>query len=1011
MDLLNAFRICFFYLVLTSMLLQGCNSGQEKDIYSGEIYSLNGEWKFYSLFGEGSNYRTVSSSSNDIIIDNSDSRYVEISGNWKTNEVASHGSESYGKDYLSYNFKGKEKDTYVRFEYPVSKKGYYELFIFYPFGAHLTHRINIHHSNGMDSVYLSQRIRCSNWISLGIFKYEREDSIRVEITADTRGHVVADALMIRSVSPQKVKKTASEKGKVYLTEYDDSHWKKLKVPGHWGMINEYSDYTGKGWYRKEFELPEKWSSNEEERIRLKFEGVYHLARVYLNNKYLGNHQGGFTPFEFDVTDIVKFDDKNVLAVEVNNNFFVGATWNWGGITRDVCLVKNKDARIKYQYMHADPNLETGTAELKLKIRIENNSSQKRRIKVQSDIFKAKKLTSMESELEIEGNSVKEIDMESNLSADEVELWHFDTPVLYNVVTTIKEAGKILHERKDRFGIRKVEVTSRQLILNGEPVRLAGLNRVSDHRYWGSSEPQEIIDLDVTLMKNAGANFMRIMHGTQNKKLIEKCDEEGIMIFEEVNVRELTNPEFTAPDYPLAKLWIKEMIERDINHACIIGWSVGNELHDHYEYVETTINYVKNELDPYRLISCVSNTGYLENESPENDPLGLSDFILQNIYQGNPGKVMDSIRSKWPEKAMFISEFPGERFTNPGLDNDIENISAFYSYFRLNRLYVTGAAMWTYNDYRSSYVQTLESENRAWGIVNAWRMKRRAFYTYQKENSPVHNIELVNLDLKKRKANVKIPIRSREDFPSYTMRNYSLKLTFQDIDGKVIQEELKELPVLQPEDDHWKGEISWSKLESEPYELNLALLSTNGYTRYTKTISFQVPSKPEITTIIPGNRSARILFKKESGAFEHYASYELDGKEYMTDKAIANYIDIDSLENGRSYSFRLIACNDKGISETSEKMEVTPDGNILPPIILKSLIRDNKLIVGYTGEKDDKTYTLRYGTNPANLNNIIRTYARGMMTVDLESDSDIYFQLKRENDKGVSNWSEVREAED
>ena len=97
------------------------------------------------------------------------------------------------------------------------------------------------------------------------------------------------------------------------------------------------------------------------------------------------NRGGFTPFEFDVTDALNFDGKNVIAVQADNSAIVGATWNWGGIIRDVTLTKNKDVRIAYQYIHADPNLQTGSALLNLKVRIENNSNERRTIAVDSKI--------------------------------------------------------------------------------------------------------------------------------------------------------------------------------------------------------------------------------------------------------------------------------------------------------------------------------------------------------------------------------------------------------------------------------------------------------------------------------------------------------------------------------------------------------------------------------------------------------------------------------------------------
>ena len=170
-----------------------------------------------------------------------------------------------------------------------------------------------------------------------------------------------------------------------MPEYNDSSWADLTVPGHWGMLNQYSSYTGKGWYRKTFELPAGWSSKSDERIRLKFDAVYHVARIFLNGKFIGMHRGGFTPFEFDVTNQLNYKGSNTLAVEADNNFLVGATYNWGGIIRDVHLVKNKDVRINYQYVHAEPDLKTGKATLHIKVRVENNSAADRSLSLVTTI--------------------------------------------------------------------------------------------------------------------------------------------------------------------------------------------------------------------------------------------------------------------------------------------------------------------------------------------------------------------------------------------------------------------------------------------------------------------------------------------------------------------------------------------------------------------------------------------------------------------------------------------------
>lgn len=971
-----------------------------------DTLSLNGYWKFNTLFGEGSNYLDIKPEANDIVIDNRQTELLETKGNWQVSTNAERESSCWKEDYLRRYFNNGDS-AYIRFKTKVPQSGYYEQFIYYPFGIHLTAQINIKHAEGIATRYISERNRTNQWISLGIFKLNKGENNFIEVTAVTPGQVVADAVMLRPVKEEDVLKAQTEKKQVYRQDYNDSQWYNLKVPGHWGMINKFSNYTGKGWYRKEFTLPENWRPKPDERIRIKFDGVYHVARVFLNGKFIGQHRGGFTPFEFDITKDLKFGQKNMLAVEADNNYLVGATWNWGGIIRDVYLLKNKIVRISYQYIRAEPDLETGTAAVTLNVRVENNSSKKRNLQIHADLANNKHVGTLNGNIQVEANSIIETEMTTSLEAKDVKLWSFDSPNLYRLNTFIRENGQILDKRSDNFGIRQFKVTNSQMLLNGEPVRLAGFNRVSDHRYWGDSEPQELIDLDMKLMKNAGANFMRIMHGTQNKKLIDACDKEGIMIFEEVNVRELTNPEFTAPNYPLVKQWLTKMIERDVNHPAIVGWSIGNELSDHYNYVKTIIPWVKKNLDPSRLVACVSNTGYKKNDNRENDPLKYSDIILQNIYQKNHGKVvMDVIRKRWPEKAQFISEFGVQRFTTPDLDNDLPGLNTWNNEMRGKRTYVTGASMWTYDDYRSGYSQTLPSENRAWGIVNAWRQKRRSYQTVQKENSPVKDIVVENLDLNNRQARVSIPIRASNDDPCYTMRNYRLAFVFYDKNGNTELETFQKLPDLHPDDAPWEGTVEWASMPHQPFSLEIKLLTPKGYTRYVKTISFEVPTQPIIRQVIQADGAVRVTFDKQFGAHEYYAAYNETQK---TAKTIGNYIDINKLENGKTYRIQLIACNDKGESTASPTVEAIPEKKQLPPIIWKGMIRDNKLIVGYSGEKEDEKYTVEYGSYPDKLDKKLSTNVRGMLTTELDGEKTVFFRLKRTTENGESSWSETEKA--
>ncbi|MDG1804124.1 glycoside hydrolase family 2 TIM barrel-domain containing protein, partial [Flavicella sp.] len=506
-----------------------------------------------------------------------------------------------------------------------------------------------------------------------------------------------------------------------------------------------------------------------------------------------------------------------------------------------------------------------------------------------------------------------------------------------------------------------------------------------------------------------ANFMRIMHGTQNKKLIELCDRKGILIFEEVNVRDLDNEEFTAPEFPLIKKWLKGMIERDINHPSIIGWSVGNELNNHFEFARSTMEYVKTKLDPYRLLTCVSNSGQKPDYTPETDPNTFVDIIMHNMYrwQGEPQEILNTLRKKWPNKPIFISEFGFDPFASPSLDIDKPVLSEWIQHFRNKNEFVVGTSMWTFNDYRSGYGGTSAEENRVWGIINVWRQKRKYFERVKKEQSPVKDIEITNIDFEKNTANIEIPIRDSHDYPSYAMRNYKLEYQFKNTKGKTVYQNSVNLPDLLPKNKIWNGTLKWDTLPEDILALNIKLISPTNYSRFDKTVSFKKAIQPGIKQIIPGKNSVRILFETVQNANEYFVRYKnAAGKFTESYRTITNSIDITNLEEGKEYTFQLFAVNDKGISKGSRGKNASPNKKILPPTIWKSFIADNKLVIGYSSEFEDIKYNVRYGTSNDNLNQKFISNVRGMMSIDLNGENEIYFQIKRKSKLGISSWSQI-----
>ncbi|MCL1045040.1 beta galactosidase jelly roll domain-containing protein [Shewanella electrodiphila] len=971
---------------------------------------LNGQWKFKTFLGDGSNYRDIKPTAEDTIIDNSDLDLVEFSGNWQTKKLGQRDSSFWGHDFLAFSYSKLNPDIKVKFNYPKIALGYYEHFVFYPFASSLNTKVTVKHAGGETSQYFNQRNRTGQWLSLGIFNIADLAESSIEFSTIHKGQVAVDAIMLRPINESVYLKAQQEKQQAYKVNLADESWQKLAVPGHWGMLNEYATYTGKGWYRKEFTLPDNWQATTEQRYRLTFDGVYHVAKVYLNGQFLGVHKGGFTPFEFDVTDKLDFTRDNVLAVEADNNAIVGATWNWGGIIRDVKLIKNNDARITFQYIHAEPDLIAGDASLSLKVRVENFASRTRVFKFSAKVNRNGLLASFDHELQLDANSVSEFNLESNLTAKQVSLWHFDRPNLYELTSELSEQGKLLHQRQDRFGIRKVEITDSQFLLNGEPIRVGGFNRISDHRYWGTSEPDELLASDIKMMKNAGANFMRIMHGTQHKRLLELCDEVGMLIFEEANIRELTNPEFVAPEYALNKQWLREMIERDINHPSIIGWSIGNELKEHYQYVTSVKNYVKKELDPYRLVTNVSNTGYRKGDSAENDPLGLSDLLMQNIYQKDPESVISTIKHRWPNRPVFISEYGLGRFDTASLDNDYANFSEWHEMIRGRNTHVVGSAIWSFNDYRSGYAQSLEDENRAWGLVNTWRQKRRAYKTVQQELSPIKLLQIDQVNINSQHAKVSVAVRDVDDYPSYTIKNYQLEWQLNAENGDVLSKASLALPTLKPGDQTWQTGIDWSGDIDNPYSLTVRIISSNGYVRFEKELAFLKPLTPTINSVLVADNAVRVEFEKQTPSVEYFVRYRrTDGEIIESEKTINNSIELTNLDSRYQYTLELLASNDVSNSAPSKPFNVTLSGKALSPSIYETMIDKDKFIVGFSGKVDDIGYILQYGYAKGGLNMKVTTSSRGMITADIDpTQKTLYYQLKSKTLDTESQWSKLDE---
>lgn len=571
----------------------------------------------------------------------------------------------------------------------------------------------------------------------------------------------------------------------YAPDFATGGFDKVQVPHSFSVDKRYFYYTGTAWYVKNFQstaVPAGYKAF------LRFEAVFYKTTVWLNGKKVGMHEGGYTPFELEVTD--QLQAKNILALSVNNEWdtttIPGAKtadtfsrtdhsqlypWiNYGGITRPVHLVIRPDVFVQKAQVMTDPDQPKGDARIRIKAVINNFSAQAVQTTVTANIyFGGQKVNAKFKPIatRMAANGSTPVVLEGVLPAAAVKRWYPDEPHLYTAA--------IIADRDTlttSFGIRTIQVKGTQLLLNGEPIHMGGCNRPLDYPGYGSLDPDEVLEQDLALIRQGSMEFSRLSHYPVSESLLNWADRNGLLIIAEAGNWQMT-PKQMADPVMRAKFQsqMKEMIERDWNHPCIIAYSMGNEFQaqtpEGKAWVRDMSAFTKT-IDTTRLITFASYTVFRDYvQKPEDEASQYVDFISANIY-GNHLKLLQKIHTVYPNKPIYISEF-GMRFNITGKEeNRLTYFKKAMEAFRQCD-YLVGASVWTLNDYQSRFPGTDADGYRAWGLITPARVVRESYVYLQEEFAPAV------LEVVKREAGkLTIAVVARTGFPSYTLRNYQLQ---------------------------------------------------------------------------------------------------------------------------------------------------------------------------------------------------------------------------------------------
>jgi beta-galactosidase/beta-glucuronidase len=400
-------------------------------------------------------------------------------------------------------------------------------------------------------------------------------------------------------------------------EFEVTAWAEIEVPGNW-TVQGYDkpiytnikmpfapnppyvpkDDNPTGIYQREFTIPDGWLNRQ---IFVCFDGVESAFYLWLNGQKVGYSQDSRLPAEFNLTPYLQ-PGKNIMTVMVirwSDASYIEDQDHWwmAGIHRDVYLYATPKVHVSDFFVRPELDADYGDATLKVRATI-SFYDQREPVDYKGEIriFDADPPGyTVEMQLYDADHKalfvepVSKLVLRSDWSPPTVHLsqrvaqpqkWSAEQPYLYTLVLTLKAAnGEIIEVESCRVGFRKIEVKNRELLINGQPVLIKGVNRHDFHDRHGKTVPFETMLADIKLMKQFNINAVRTSHYPNDTRWYDLCDEYGLYVIDEANIEchALYNKLPHDPQWTTAFLERgKRMVERDKNHPCIIMWSLGNE---------------------------------------------------------------------------------------------------------------------------------------------------------------------------------------------------------------------------------------------------------------------------------------------------------------------------------------------------------------------------------------------------------------------------------------------------
>lgn len=522
------------------------------------------------------------------------------------------------------------------------------------------------------------------------------------------------------------------------TLFNADKWEWVTLPHDYVVFQKVStDYNNalgylkydNAWYRKLFTIE---SIDKEKRITLEFDGIATNATIYFNGVLLKHNFCGYNSFEVDITDFVKFDEENVLAVYVNTQNHEGWWYEGGGIYRSVRLVKTEKISVDRYGVYVVPEKISDTRwNVNYELTLVSINDKEEDVVAKIELIDAEGKTVDEISNIITAKPNINTTESFSTTIDNPVLWDIDNPYQYTIKTTILKNNVKIDEYSTKTGFRYFRCTANEgFVLNDKPVKIMGVCNHEDCGLFGKAVPENIHRYRMQMIKEMGANGYRTSHYQQNAAILDAADDLGFIVFDEARW-------FSSSDE--AKEQLRELVKRDRNRPSVFFWSLSNEEPCHLtemgKRITRTLMAEVESLDKTRVVT----------SAVSNDPEVATVFDLLDVIGINYNfPIYEKIRKTYPEKPLISSENCATGTTRGWYYDDCaqKGYRSAYdkdtdSWFRSRehtwkcisaQSYIMGGYQWTAFDHRGETVWPRLCS--ASGAIDMYMQKKDAFYQNQ-----------------------------------------------------------------------------------------------------------------------------------------------------------------------------------------------------------------------------------------------------------------------------------------